>query len=211
MKDGKNMPIDPSLSTIYLSVFAMLFCFWPCALVGLIYGIQVCGHNILLWLSQTYPRIFVGFSNWSLVGWLVESFTAPLIIMCMLNGVCNCVWIVCSACQGVWLSLSGYQVHYQLRLGSLDVVLFLEGSFIRACPGSISGNTRTHTTHTPQEMQEYYRGQYDQSTKTGKKAKRWVIASVVTGITFTVVVIVSVILIHAVTWGVIYSQDGKKG
>ena len=37
----RTMPTDPSLNTIYLAVFAMLFCLWPCGLVGLILGIQV--------------------------------------------------------------------------------------------------------------------------------------------------------------------------
>lgn len=34
-------PVDPDLNTVYLSIFAMLFCCWPCGLIGLIYGIRV--------------------------------------------------------------------------------------------------------------------------------------------------------------------------
>ena len=35
-----SRPTDPSLNTVYMAIFAMLFCCWPCGLVGLIYGIQ---------------------------------------------------------------------------------------------------------------------------------------------------------------------------
>lgn len=90
-------------------------------------------------------------------------------------------------------------------------IIYWEGECeYKDCPSS----SHTYSTHThvhTQGMQEYYRGQYDSSTKTEKKAKRWVIASVVTGITFTVVLIMSVLLIHAVTWGLIYGNtDGSR-
>ncbi len=33
-------PVDPDMNTIYLSIFTMLFCCWPCGLMGLIYVLQ---------------------------------------------------------------------------------------------------------------------------------------------------------------------------
>lgn len=96
----RTMPTDPSLNTVYLSIFAMLFCCWPCGLVGLIYGIQA--------------------------------------------------------------------------------------------------------------MQEYYRGQYDISAGTEKRARRWMIASIVTGIVFTVSVISVVIISQVVIYSVVFTETRKS-
>ena len=46
---------DPDMNTVYLSIFTMLFCCWPCGLVGLIYGIQA---------SQTCQQQQLKNNNW---------------------------------------------------------------------------------------------------------------------------------------------------
>lgn len=55
-------------------------------------------------------------------------------------------------------------------------------------------------------MQEYYRGQYDNSAKTDKNAKRWVVASIISGIVLTVTIVMAVVVVQAVVYGVIYSE-----
>lgn len=59
-------------------------------------------------------------------------------------------------------------------------------------------------------MQEYYRGQYEQSTSTDKKAKKWVVASVVCGVVTVVTVITLSVVIQAVVYGVIFGTQHDK-
>lgn len=56
-------------------------------------------------------------------------------------------------------------------------------------------------------MQEYYRGQYEDSAKTDKKAKRWVMASIISGIILTVTIITLVVVVQAVVYGVVFSNQ----
>ena len=56
-------------------------------------------------------------------------------------------------------------------------------------------------------MQEYYRGQYDDSSKTDKKAKRWVYASIISGVVLIVGVITLVLVSQAVVYGIVFSQN----
>ena len=57
-------------------------------------------------------------------------------------------------------------------------------------------------------MQEHYRGQYDSSDRTEKRAKKWAICSIVSGVVFIVGVIFFVIVVQGVTYGVIYGTTG---
>ena len=40
--------IDPSMKTIYLGLFSMICCLWPCGLIAVILGIQVRQIEYLL-------------------------------------------------------------------------------------------------------------------------------------------------------------------
>ena len=57
-------------------------------------------------------------------------------------------------------------------------------------------------------MQEYYRGQYDDSSKTDKKAKRWVYASIISGVILIVGVITLAIVSQAIVYGVVFGRAG---
>lgn len=59
-------------------------------------------------------------------------------------------------------------------------------------------------------MQEYYRGQYDQSTVTDKRAKKWVIISIVSGVVITVTIITVSIVAQAIIYGVTFTQTDKQ-
>ena len=37
---GKKIA-DPTMGTIYLGLFTMIFCLWPCGLIAVILGLQV--------------------------------------------------------------------------------------------------------------------------------------------------------------------------
>lgn len=54
-------------------------------------------------------------------------------------------------------------------------------------------------------MQQYYRGEYDQSTRTEKRAKKWAIASIVTGVVITVTIITVSLLSQAIIYGVVFA------
>jgi hypothetical protein len=58
-------------------------------------------------------------------------------------------------------------------------------------------------------MQQYYRGEYDQSTHTDKRAKKWAIASIVSGIVLTVTIITVSVLSQAIIYGVVFSETNK--
>ena len=57
-------------------------------------------------------------------------------------------------------------------------------------------------------MQEYYRGQYESSDRTEKRAKKWVICSIVTGVVFVVGIIFFSIAIQGIAYAVAYSNNG---
>ena len=59
-------------------------------------------------------------------------------------------------------------------------------------------------------MQEYYRGQYEISAGTEKKARKWMIASIVTGIVFTVTIISVVIISQIVIYSVVFTETRKS-
>lgn len=59
-------------------------------------------------------------------------------------------------------------------------------------------------------MQEYYRGQYEESTHTEKKAKSWVIASIVVGVVTVVSVITLSIVVQAVIYGVVFTTSQEE-
>lgn len=54
-------------------------------------------------------------------------------------------------------------------------------------------------------MQQYYRGEYDQSTRTEKRAKKWAITSIVTGVVITVTIITVSLLSQAIIYGVVFA------
>ncbi len=58
-------------------------------------------------------------------------------------------------------------------------------------------------------MQEYYRGQYDQSAVTEARAKKWVIGSIVSGVVTIVVVIVGTIVIQGVVYGLVFTSNHR--
>ncbi len=55
-------------------------------------------------------------------------------------------------------------------------------------------------------MQEHYRGQYESSDRTEKRAKKWVICSIVTGVVFVVSMIFFVFVVQGVAYGVGYGK-----
>lgn len=55
-------------------------------------------------------------------------------------------------------------------------------------------------------MQEHYRGQFDQSVNTEKKAKKWAICGIVSGIIYVFSIIFFVLLIQAVVYGIVYTR-----
>lgn len=59
-------------------------------------------------------------------------------------------------------------------------------------------------------MQEYYRGQYEESTLTDKRAKKWAIASIVSGIVLVVTVITLSVVLQAVIYGVTFGLHGRE-
>ena len=59
-------------------------------------------------------------------------------------------------------------------------------------------------------MQEYYRGQYDESARTEKRAKHWVMASIISGIVLFVVIITVVVVSQAVVYGVIFGANREE-
>lgn len=54
-------------------------------------------------------------------------------------------------------------------------------------------------------MQQYYRGEYDQSTRSDKRAKTWAIVSIVTGAIIAVAVITLSLVILGVIYGITFS------
>ena len=59
-------------------------------------------------------------------------------------------------------------------------------------------------------MQQYYRGEYDQSTHTDKRAKKWAIASIVTGVVITVTIISVSLLSQAIIYGVVFTTQSTE-
>lgn len=59
-------------------------------------------------------------------------------------------------------------------------------------------------------MQQYYRGEYDESTRTDKRAKTWAIASVITGVVMVVTVITLSVVIQAVIYGVVFTRETEE-
>ena len=56
-------------------------------------------------------------------------------------------------------------------------------------------------------MQEYYRGQYEDSGNTDKKARKWVMCSIISGIVLAVTVFVVVVVAQAVTYSIIFGRN----
>ena len=95
---------------------------------------------------------------------------------------------------------------------------FLRGSFIK---GSTFSNTESACCQVSsfqcivldlalcsllQAMQEYYRGEYEQSERTNKTAKNWAIGSIVSGVIVIVGVIFFCIVVQAVVYGVVFTR-----
>ena len=57
-----------------------------------------------------------------------------------------------------------------------------------------------------QSMQEHYRGQYEQSDRTEKTAKKWAIGSIVSGVVFIVGIIFFVIVVLGIAYGVAFGH-----
>ena len=61
-------------------------------------------------------------------------------------------------------------------------------------------------------MQEHYRGQFDSSDRTEKRAKKWVICSIVSGVVFVVIMILLVAAAQGVRYGLAYrTEHGDDG
>ena len=52
-------------------------------------------------------------------------------------------------------------------------------------------------------MQEYYRGQYDTSERTEKRAKKWAIASIVTGVVLVVFFVTLAFVVQIISYTLI--------
>ena len=59
-------------------------------------------------------------------------------------------------------------------------------------------------------MQEHYRGQFDQSDRTEMRAKKWAIASIVSGVLFIVGMIFFVIVVQAIAYGVAFGVERQE-
>lgn len=59
-------------------------------------------------------------------------------------------------------------------------------------------------------MQEYYRGQYGESARSEKRAKRWVLASIISGVVLIVGIVTVVVVSQVVVYGVIFSTQREE-